>query len=287
MADEQRNECEQENERIVNRIYHVRKLLKRFRRQRRFLMEKLDDHEDDYRSAQPPLQTELMAEIVAEGLPSSFLPFGMQGQTSPGQVSNATTSSHKKGKSRSSAKQDKEKDPNAPKKPANAFFMFCQQQRTVMQEDHKDATAVMGHHELTKSLAKEWNNLLPDEKKVYYEMYERDKERYELEMKQYSSDKPPSKKQKDPSSKKRKPKGKEGTAAPLHSEAVDSSGVAGDQRSSLLVSATLNPLFSQSLGSVSFGIPLIPSPTLPSTEKDSFQEYDQLSPPSQDSFLSG
>lgn len=71
----------------------------------------------------------------------------------------------KKNKKREAPKdKDKDKDPNAPKKPANAFFMYCQQQRTVMQDDQKDPN--IGHHELTKSLAKEWNNLATDDKKV-------------------------------------------------------------------------------------------------------------------------
>ena len=33
-----------------------------------------------------------------------------------------------------------------------------------MQDDQKDPS--IGHHELTKSLAKEWNNLATDDKKV-------------------------------------------------------------------------------------------------------------------------
>lgn len=32
-------------------------------------------------------------------------------------------------------KVEKEKDPNAPRKPANAFLMFCQQRRSVIQEE--------------------------------------------------------------------------------------------------------------------------------------------------------
>jgi hypothetical protein len=55
-------------------------------------------------------------------------------------------------------------DPDAPKKPANAFFMFCQQQRNSMHDDQKDPT--VGHHELTKHLAKEWNTLGADGQKV-------------------------------------------------------------------------------------------------------------------------
>ena len=53
-------------------------------------------------------------------------------------------------------------DPDAPKKPANAFFMFCQQQRNSMHDEPKD----VAHHELTKHLAKEWNTLGAEGKKV-------------------------------------------------------------------------------------------------------------------------
>ena len=66
----------------------------------------------------------------------------------------------KKGKGRAQHKYD----PDAPKKPANAFFMFCQQQRSSMQDDQKDAT--IGHHELTKHLAREWKTLGAEGKKV-------------------------------------------------------------------------------------------------------------------------
>ncbi len=47
-----------------------------------------------------------------------------------------TTSLASTPKSSKKAKPDKEKDPNAPKKPANAFFMFCQQQRAAVQETY-------------------------------------------------------------------------------------------------------------------------------------------------------
>ncbi|KAK2563621.1 TCF3 fusion partner-like protein [Acropora cervicornis] len=49
-------QMEQENERLVNRIYHVKTLLKRYRKQRSFLKDRLDEYNDDYRDAQPPFQ---------------------------------------------------------------------------------------------------------------------------------------------------------------------------------------------------------------------------------------
>lgn len=39
-------------------------------------------------------------------------------------------------KGKQKGKSDKDKDPNAPKKPANAFLLFCQQQRTAVQEEY-------------------------------------------------------------------------------------------------------------------------------------------------------
>ena len=106
-------------------------------------------------------QAELLSEIVSEAFPktapASFFPCEFMSPDSP---------PAKKNKKRDAPKdKDKDKDPNAPKKPANAFFMYCQQQRTVMHDDQKDPN--IGHHELTKSLAKEWNNLATDDKKVH------------------------------------------------------------------------------------------------------------------------
>ena len=106
-------------------------------------------------------KAELLSEIVSEAFPKtappSFYPCEFMSPDSPPAKKNTKKRDAPKDK-------DKDKDPNAPKKPANAFFMYCQQQRNVMQDDQKDPS--IGHHELTKSLAKEWNNLATDDKKV-------------------------------------------------------------------------------------------------------------------------
>jgi hypothetical protein len=59
----------------------------------------------------------------------------------------------------------KERDPHLPKKPSNPFFWFCQEHRAMVQEQcAKDTTS--GHHELTKALARMWNETSGEEKKV-------------------------------------------------------------------------------------------------------------------------
>lgn len=75
-----------------------------------------------------------------------------------------------------------EKDPNAPKRPANAFFMFCQLERGKLREVNQDASL----SELTKMLGLRWKDMSADEKQVYYDMYETDKLRYEKEMSSYA-----------------------------------------------------------------------------------------------------
>ena len=68
--------------------------------------------------------------------------------------------------SSSSSKGDKkERDPAMPKKPSNPFFWFCQEHRAAVQEQcAKDSSS--GHHELTKSLARKWNETSEEEKKA-------------------------------------------------------------------------------------------------------------------------
>ncbi|PFX34279.1 FACT complex subunit SSRP1-like isoform X2 [Stylophora pistillata] len=245
-----------------------------------FLKDRLDDYNDDYRAAQPPFRAELLSEIVSEAFPkstpSSFL---------PGEFISPDSPPVKKNKKRDNSKdKDKDKDPNAPKKPANAFFMYCQQQRTVMQDDQKDPN--IGHHELTKSLAKEWNNLDTEDKKVYYEMYEKDKERYEKEMKKYTSDKVP----KEPHVKKARtktPKQKAVAPSTVKTTGVIINKSSPDQRSSVVSPALNNPLSPQSLASMQLNIPHIPMPQLLSLtgEDGGFDNYQEMHSSPQDSFL--
>ncbi|KAJ9075948.1 non-histone protein, variant 2 [Entomophthora muscae] len=80
------------------------------------------------------------------------------------------------------ARMKPEKDPNAPKRPANAFFMFCQLERGKLRESNQEASL----SELTKILGLRWKDMSKEEKQVYYEMYETDKLRYEKEMSSYT-----------------------------------------------------------------------------------------------------
>ncbi|XP_066153025.1 uncharacterized protein [Euwallacea fornicatus] len=82
-----------------------------------------------------------------------------------------------------------ERDPNAPKRPSNPFFQFCQEQRQILMEqitaELKPGEIEPTKQELTRQLALKWNSLSTPDKKVYVDRYERSKEKYNAEMEDY------------------------------------------------------------------------------------------------------
>lgn len=64
-----------------------------------------------------------------------------------------------------SKKRKGDVDPNAPKKPSNAFFWFCQDKRAALQEQVK-VEGLGGQHDLTKALARLWSETKTEDRKV-------------------------------------------------------------------------------------------------------------------------
>ncbi|KAF9958615.1 hypothetical protein BGZ72_000113 [Mortierella alpina] len=73
------------------------------------------------------------------------------------------------------------KDPLAPKRPSNAFFIFSQQHRQQAREEKKEGN----QSELTKFLGLQWKSMPSTEKKIYSELAIQDRQRYLDEMTQY------------------------------------------------------------------------------------------------------
>jgi len=95
------------------------------------------------------------------------------------------SSSDEEDKKKKPAKKKRKKDPNAPKKPASAYFHFSKKMRPKIKEDNPAAT----FGELGKLLGAAWKGLPADEKKPYETAAEEDKQRYEKENKAYQSKK--------------------------------------------------------------------------------------------------
>jgi uncharacterized short protein YbdD (DUF466 family) len=79
----------------------------------------------------------------------------------------------------------KKKDPNAPKRPLSAFFLFCHDERPGVKAIHP--TYSVG--DVAKELGERWNKVTPDVKAKYEAKASVDKGRYDKEMNVYKAKK--------------------------------------------------------------------------------------------------
>ena len=79
----------------------------------------------------------------------------------------------------------KKKDPNAPKRPLSAFFLFCHDERPAVKAIYP--TYSVG--EVAKELGERWNKVTPETKHKYELKAQEDKGRYEKEMAVYKNKK--------------------------------------------------------------------------------------------------
>ncbi|XP_013199924.1 uncharacterized protein LOC106142633 [Amyelois transitella] len=170
---------QQDNERIINRIQEAKKITKRYSKDIKLLVERLDSHGDAFRTAS--MEQETKPEVVSK--PTRAPP---KAQSSKQMDKQNATGGKKPGSKRKSKADKPERDPNAPKKPCNAFFQFCQEQRPlIIAEANTEVGAEPTKQEVTRQLASRWRSLSNEEKRVYVAMFERSKEKYAEEMSAY------------------------------------------------------------------------------------------------------
>lgn len=116
--------------------------------------------------------------------------------------SDSEDESPKKKKAKAPKKAKAKKDPNAPKKPLSAYFMFSKENRERLKEANPDA----GVSDIAKLLGAEWKNVTAEEKAKYEKMAAKDKARYKEEMENYTP--PPGMEDDKKGGKKSSPKGK-------------------------------------------------------------------------------
>lgn len=81
-------------------------------------------------------------------------------------------------KTKSKRQKAKDRDPNMPKRPTNAYLLFC--------EMNKEKVRQQGSQDVSKDLTEAWKNLNEQDRKPYYKLYTEDRERYQKEMERYS-----------------------------------------------------------------------------------------------------
>jgi len=92
------------------------------------------------------------------------------------------------------ANQKPMKDPNAPKKPLSAYFLFSQEERLKVKGENPDYSIT----EIAKDLGRRWSTLDPGIKLSYENRYQDARKIYDAEMSQFK----PQKKKKDPNAPK-------------------------------------------------------------------------------------
>lgn len=118
---------------------------------RRFLIDRLDQHGDRLREA--PMG------VLEEN--NVFQPTTKQEKGTKATAHNSKDEKTKRGTKRKGTKTD----PNAPKRPANPFFQFCQEQRPRVME-RLAGEPEPSKQELTRQLATTWKSLSSEDKKV-------------------------------------------------------------------------------------------------------------------------
>lgn len=85
----------------------------------------------------------------------------------------------------SSARVQRIRDPDLPKRPTNAYLIFCEVEKEKIKQD-LDKDSCGSGTELSKALIESWKSLNDEERRPYYKLYEDDRERYQKEMSAYN-----------------------------------------------------------------------------------------------------
>lgn len=195
---EECSQLQRANEILVFRIQEVNKITKRRHKEVQFFRQRLlNIHGEDWSVIPPDILSDEELDskstpniipkekIKQEKLDEGYKDKGLEKTKSDRSKTSKKTTRRRNTKS--------ERDPNAPKRPSNPFFQFCQEQRHLLLDqiiaDLKPGEIEPSKRELTRQLALKWNSLSTPDKKIYVDRYERSKEKYNAEMEDYKKSK--------------------------------------------------------------------------------------------------
>ncbi|ORZ09218.1 hypothetical protein BCR42DRAFT_455148 [Absidia repens] len=178
-------EMEQDKSDIHSKLLKAQNHVKRLRMERLILLEQLDEY---YTSQKGHIDTSDSDGSGGSGA-ESYIYEGRLKQLKRKRgrhndksiASNKKSSSSKLLESQTATPARKKKDPNAPKGPGNVFFLYCRMER----EHFKDELPTENLGEVTRLLGQKWKAMTDDEKKKYYDIYDREQEEYQRAMKSY------------------------------------------------------------------------------------------------------
>ncbi|XP_045156528.2 uncharacterized protein LOC123523013 [Mercenaria mercenaria] len=207
-----KNKCEhlqQGNEKVINRLQHVKKLIRRYNREKKFLQARLDGYKDNYREAQVPVMWEedqmynllrpQTVPLAAEKIPEQQTPpkpkplkkiksllkspdQTLSNQLAAGGSHDLVSSPVATGSSQQDVYSMSLGSYDTPRRPTNAFLMFCDQYRQSVKNEYlREKNAIIPQQELTRRLALKWSSLSHEDKKIYQDMFEIQRRQHEEE----------------------------------------------------------------------------------------------------------
>ncbi|GAB0091087.1 hypothetical protein DMENIID0001_058900 [Sergentomyia squamirostris] len=193
-------DVQKENERLIARLYRMKRMAKRGEKDVTLVMSRLDKHNPAWRLEPPPpplfpqtndLNYGKKRRKSVKRVPAKNLKIKEE-SLGPLPTIFGGGSNFKGESSGKLVRRRVEKDPNAPKKPPNAFLQFCQEQRsTVLDEissERQPGEPEPSKQELTRELASRWRSMGNDDKQIYMDMYENSKRKYNQDMMHYKMD---------------------------------------------------------------------------------------------------
>ncbi|KAJ2727014.1 non-histone protein [Coemansia sp. Benny D115] len=207
----QLEELEEYNEVLAVKLLRSQKRLRRMKIERNILLERFEGsrrysarHADDSDSdSDAPLKNNFphaasdldaaeSASAAATPTASSFATPGRARRRAPGAQKPRSSAGTPQPSSRpsppapsaaqnTSRRARSDKDPKAPRRPANAFVLYCQVERPNIRSRGTDLT----YGEMTKAMGAKWKLLSQSEKKKYFDLYEREMSRYQQELETY------------------------------------------------------------------------------------------------------
>jgi len=197
------NEIEENNEIATLALSRTKAAIRRLRMEYIILLERLEDRAtaipdginvfEEMQS--PPVPTVVDESLYAAGMSKN----GATKKTT--KKSKAASSSATNGTS--STTKQKSRDPDLPKRPTNAYLIFCEMEKDRIKAENEEKNPGSAS-DLSKSMTEAWKNLPEDDRKPYYKLYEDDRMRYQKEKAVYNQKKQTSDEIEEPKTHKKK-----------------------------------------------------------------------------------
>ncbi|KAK9477404.1 high mobility group box domain-containing protein [Lipomyces japonicus] len=178
-------DIEEQNDALTLRLSRSKRAVQRMRLERAFLLEKLEERtflkvDDSDGTPSPPPSPPRIPRTQKRRDSDGSLSHDGDGPGGFTPISNGKAATPAGTKSK---KSQQPRDPNAPKRPQNAYIIFCDHEKERVRSHLEQSQGQ--NYDLTRAMAEAWRDLGDEGRKPFYELYDAEKARYNREMEAY------------------------------------------------------------------------------------------------------